>query len=56
LKFRATASGLIALGADAEVVEPSELRERLAATVQQLVRLYAPTQLTARRQRQRKRR
>src|SRR3977135_185339 len=35
------ASGLIALGADAEVVEPSELRERLVATVQELVRLYA---------------
>jgi predicted DNA-binding transcriptional regulator YafY len=35
------ASGLIALGADAEVVEPSELRERLATTVQELVRLYA---------------
>src|SRR5216683_2824940 len=50
------ASGLIALGADAEVVEPSELRERLAATVQELVRLYAPTQLTRRRPRQRKRR
>jgi hypothetical protein len=42
------ASGLIALGADAEVVEPSELRERLVATVQALVRLYAPTQLTGR--------
>jgi predicted DNA-binding transcriptional regulator YafY len=27
------ASGLIALGADAEVVGPSELRERLASTV-----------------------
>src|SRR6266851_1725072 len=50
------ASGLIALGADAEVVEPSELRERLVATVQELVRLYAPTQLTRRRPRQRKRR
>ena len=50
------ASGLIALGADAEVVEPSELRERLAATVQELVRLYAPTQPTGRRPRQRKRR
>jgi predicted DNA-binding transcriptional regulator YafY len=50
------ASGLIALGGDAEVVEPSELRERLAATVQELVRLYAPTQPTARRPRQRKRR
>jgi predicted DNA-binding transcriptional regulator YafY len=51
------ASGLIALGADAEVVEPSELRERLATTVQELVRLYdAPTQLTKRRPRQRKRR
>ena len=50
------ASGLIALGADAEVVEPPELRERLAATVQQLVRLYAPTQPTGRRPRQRKRR
>jgi predicted DNA-binding transcriptional regulator YafY len=34
------ASGLIALGADAEVVEPSELRERLVTTVQELVRLY----------------
>jgi predicted DNA-binding transcriptional regulator YafY len=40
------ASGLIALGADAEVVEPSELRQRLATTVQELVRLYAPTQPT----------
>src|SRR6267154_846478 len=50
------ASGLIALGADAEVVEPSELRERLVTTVQGLVRLYAPTQLTERRPRQRKRR
>ena len=36
------ASGLIALGADAEVVEPAELRERLGATVQELARLYAP--------------
>jgi predicted DNA-binding transcriptional regulator YafY len=43
------ASGLIALGADAEVVEPSELRERLVTTVQELVRLYAPTQPTERR-------
>ena len=34
------ASGLIALGADAEVVEPPELRERLVTTVQELVRLY----------------
>jgi predicted DNA-binding transcriptional regulator YafY len=34
------ASGLIALGADAVVVEPSELRERLVATVRELVRLY----------------
>ncbi|MGZ3291187.1 MAG: WCX domain-containing protein [Xanthobacteraceae bacterium] len=34
------ASGLIALGADAEVVEPPELRERIATTVQDLVRLY----------------
>jgi len=50
------ASGLIALGADVEVVEPSELRERLVTTVQGLVRLYAPTQLTERRPRQRKRR
>ncbi len=50
------ASGLIALGADAEVVEPSELRERLVTTVQELVRLYAPTQLAERRPRQRKRR
>jgi len=50
------ASGLIALGADAEVVEPAELRERLAATVQDLVRLYAPAQPTGRRPRQRKRR
>jgi len=50
------ASGLIALGADAEVVEPAELRERLVATVQELVRLYAPTQPTERRPRQRKRR
>ena len=49
------ASGLIALGADAEVVEPSELRERLAATVQGLVRLYAPTH-PERRPRQRERR
>jgi predicted DNA-binding transcriptional regulator YafY len=49
------ASGLIALGADAEVVEPPELRERLTATVQDLVRLYAPAQPTARRPRQRKR-
>jgi predicted DNA-binding transcriptional regulator YafY len=51
------ASNLIALGADAEVVEPSELRERLVTTVQELVRLYAPpTQPTERRPRQRKRR
>jgi predicted DNA-binding transcriptional regulator YafY len=50
------ASGLIALGADAEVLEPAELRERLAATVHELVRLYAPAQLTGRRPRQRKRR
>ena len=35
------ASGLIALGADAEVVEPSELRARLIETVQKLARLYA---------------
>jgi predicted DNA-binding transcriptional regulator YafY len=49
------ASDLIALGADAEVVEPRELRERLAATVQELVRLYGPTQLEPR-PRQRKRR
>jgi predicted DNA-binding transcriptional regulator YafY len=34
------ASGLIALGADAEVVDPAELRQRLVATVQELVRLY----------------
>jgi predicted DNA-binding transcriptional regulator YafY len=34
------ASGLIALGADAEVVDPPELRERLVTTVQELVRLY----------------
>ena len=38
------ASDLIGLGADVEVVEPAELRERLAATVQALVRLYAPAQ------------
>jgi predicted DNA-binding transcriptional regulator YafY len=38
------ASDLIGLGADVEVVEPAELRERLAATVQALVRLYAPVQ------------
>jgi len=50
------ASGLIALGADAEVVEPLELRERLVTTVQELVRLYAPTQPTERLPRQRKRR
>lgn len=50
------ASGLIALGADAEVVEPSELRERLVTTVRELVRLYTPAQLTERRPRQRKRR
>jgi len=49
------ASDLIALGADAEVVEPSELRDRLAATVQELVRLYAPAQ-PERRPRQRRRR
>jgi predicted DNA-binding transcriptional regulator YafY len=36
------ASGLIALGADVEVIEPSELREQLVTTVQELVRLYAP--------------
>jgi predicted DNA-binding transcriptional regulator YafY len=42
------ASGLIALGADAEVIEPPELRERIATTVQELVRLYAPTPLTER--------
>jgi hypothetical protein len=46
----------MALGADAEVVEPRELREQLAATVQDLVRLYAPAQPTGRRPRQRKRR
>jgi predicted DNA-binding transcriptional regulator YafY len=34
------ASGLIALGADAEVVDPPELRERLVTTVRELVRLY----------------
>jgi predicted DNA-binding transcriptional regulator YafY len=34
------ASGLIALGAEAEVVEPPELRQCLAATVKELVRLY----------------
>jgi predicted DNA-binding transcriptional regulator YafY len=50
------ASGLIALGADAEVVEPAELRERLATTVQELVRLYAPTQPTDARPQQHKRR
>src|SRR6267142_2687185 len=50
------ASGLIALGADAEVVEPLELRERFVTTVQELVRLYAPTQPTERRPRPRKRR
>jgi predicted DNA-binding transcriptional regulator YafY len=50
------ASDLIALGADAEVVEPAELRERLAMTVQALARLYAPKQLTERRPRPRKRR
>ena len=49
------ASGLIALGADAEVVQPLELRERLATTVQELVRLYAPTP-TESRPRPRKRR
>jgi len=49
------ASDLIALGADAEVVEPSELRDRVAATVQELVRLYAPAQ-PERRPRQRRRR
>jgi predicted DNA-binding transcriptional regulator YafY len=43
------ASSLIALGADVEVVEPSELRERLVTTVQELARLYAPKQLTERR-------
>src|SRR5436190_1175349 len=46
------ASGLIALGADAEVVEPSQLRERLATTVQELVRIYSPTQPTERLPRQ----
>ena len=50
------ASGLIALGADAEVVEPSELRQQLATTVQELARLYAPVQPIERRPRQRKRR
>jgi predicted DNA-binding transcriptional regulator YafY len=50
------ASGLIALGADAVVLEPLELRERLATTVQELVRLYAPTPPTVCRPRQRKRR
>jgi hypothetical protein len=35
------ASALIGLGADVEVVEPPELRERLVTTVQALVRLYA---------------
>jgi predicted DNA-binding transcriptional regulator YafY len=50
------ASGLIALGADAEVVEPSELRRQLATTVQELARLYASAQLIERRPRQRKRR
>ena len=50
------ASGLIALGADAEVVDPSELRERLATTVQELARLYAPNQPAEGRPRQRKRR
>jgi len=47
------ASGLIALGAEGEVVNPPELRERLAATAQQLVRLYAPAQPTERRVRRR---
>jgi predicted DNA-binding transcriptional regulator YafY len=50
------ASDLIALGADVEVVEPRELRERLVTTVQALVRLYAPMQPTERRPRARKRR
>jgi predicted DNA-binding transcriptional regulator YafY len=50
------ASGLIALGAEGEVVDPPELRARLAMTVQELVRLYAPVQLTERRPRPRKRR
>jgi predicted DNA-binding transcriptional regulator YafY len=50
------ASGLIALGADAEVVEPLELRERLVTTVQELVHLYAPTQPTECHPRRRKRR
>jgi predicted DNA-binding transcriptional regulator YafY len=35
------ASALIGLGADVEVVEPPELRQRLVTTVQALVRLYA---------------
>jgi hypothetical protein len=50
------ASDLIALGADAEVVEPSELRQQLAATVERLARLYATARLTKRRPQQRKRR
>src|ERR1700722_5990800 len=50
------ASDLIALGADAEVVEPAERRQRLATTVQQLARLYAPVQPPERRPQQRKRR
>jgi hypothetical protein len=37
-------------------VEPSELRQQLATTVQELARLYAPVQPIERRPRQRKRR
>jgi predicted DNA-binding transcriptional regulator YafY len=50
------ASDLIPLGADVEVVEPPELRERLVTTVQALARLYAPVRPTERRPRPRKRR
>ena len=49
------ASDLIALGADAEVVEPAELRQQLAATVERLARLYAPVQPAGRSPRPRKR-
>jgi predicted DNA-binding transcriptional regulator YafY len=50
------ASDLIALGADAEVIEPLALRQRLVTTVRELVRLYAPTQPMECHPRQRKRR
>jgi len=49
------ATSLIAIGADVEVVEPPELRARLVAMVQELVRLYAPMPPTERRPRQHKR-